>query len=80
MHSGVYQLQQHRLVITNRLHGHLLCLLLGIPHVLLPSPYQKMRSFYSTWTHQIPWCRFVKEAGQVKVAVKELLASFPMPV
>ena len=34
MHSGIYQLQGYNLVITNRLHVHILCLILNIPHIL----------------------------------------------
>ena len=73
MHNGVYQFQQHRLIITNRLHGHILCLILGIPHVFLANAYHKNESFYETWTHQIPFCRFVKEAGQIMPSIQELL-------
>jgi pyruvyl transferase EpsO len=75
MHTGIYQLSQSRLVITNRLHGHLLCLLLGIPNILLPNSYYKNESFYKTWTDQIPFCRFVKEPSQVPTAIQELLTS-----
>jgi pyruvyl transferase EpsO len=57
--SGLYQLKSHPLVITDRLHGHIFSLLLDIPHILLPGPYNKMESFYKTWTHQIPTCCYV---------------------
>jgi pyruvyl transferase EpsO len=80
MHSGVYQLTQSRLVITNRLHGHILSILLGIPNIFLPNSYYKNESFYETWTAQIPYCRFVKEPSQVKEAVRELLSSFSDPI
>lgn len=76
MHTGMYQLSQSRLVITNRLHGHILCLLLGIPNILLPNSYYKNESFYKTWSYQIPFCRFIDEPSQVKVAIQELLSSF----
>lgn len=76
MHSGIYLLKQSRLVITNRLHGHILCILLGIPHILLPNSYYKNESFYETWTYQIPFCKFIKEPSQIKPAIKELLDSF----
>jgi pyruvyl transferase EpsO len=72
MHSGIYRVMQGNVVITNRLHGHILCLLLGIPHVFLPNSYYKNESFYETWTSQIPYCRFVKEPRQIKSAVQEL--------
>ena len=75
MHTGVYQLSQSRLVITNRLHGHLLCLLLGIPNILLPNSYYKNESFYKTWTYQIPFSRFIKEPSEVPTAIQELLTS-----
>lgn len=46
-----------RLVITDRLHAHILCLLLGIPHILLNSVMGKNWSFYETWTRGSPLCR-----------------------
>lgn len=77
MHAGMHQMRQHRLVITNRLHGHILCLLLKIPHVFLPNSYHKNELFYQTWTHQISFFRFVKKPHEVKSAVEELLGLYP---
>lgn len=76
MHSGVYQFKQHRLIITNRLHGHILCILLGIPHIFLPNSYHKNKVFYETWTCQIPFCRFVEDAREINKAAQELLEEF----
>ncbi|NEO31565.1 MAG: polysaccharide polymerase [Symploca sp. SIO3C6] len=73
MHHAVYQFSQYDLVITNRLHGHILCLILGIPHVLLPNAYYKNEYFYESWTSQISFCRFVKSATQIKPALQDLL-------
>lgn len=73
MHKGIAQFSQHRLIITNRLHGHILCILLGIPHIFLGNSYYKNESFYETWTHQVPFCRFVKDSAQIKIAAQELL-------
>ena len=39
-----------KIVITDRLHGHILSLLLGIPHIILDNNYGKVKSFYETWT------------------------------
>ena len=36
--------------MSDRLHAHILCLLMGIPHVLLDNTYGKVRSFHETWT------------------------------
>ncbi|MCU0533100.1 MAG: polysaccharide pyruvyl transferase family protein [Hydrococcus sp. Prado102] len=76
MHHGIYQLKQYPLAITNRLHGHILSLLLGIPHVFLANSYYKNEAFYETWTAQIPFCKFVKDISQVETAVQELLTTF----
>lgn len=73
VHSGIYQLKKYHVVITSRLHGHIFCILLGIPHVFLPNAYHKNEAFYKTWTYPIPFCRFVKDASQVKPAVQELM-------
>jgi pyruvyl transferase EpsO len=58
-------LSRGRVVITNRLHGHILCLLIGIPHILLDNSYGKVASFYRTWTSHSPlvtWCNDPAEA------------------
>jgi pyruvyl transferase EpsO len=47
---GCQLLARGKVVITDRLHGHVLCLLLGIPHVLLDNNYGKVKSFLHTWT------------------------------
>lgn len=38
-----------RVVVTERFHGYVLSLLLGLPHVLLDTRYGKIRRFYETW-------------------------------
>ncbi|MFH1858293.1 MAG: polysaccharide pyruvyl transferase family protein [Candidatus Omnitrophota bacterium] len=47
---GCRLLSQGKVVITDRLHGHILSLLLGIPHIILDNNYGKVKSFYGTWT------------------------------
>lgn len=37
-------------VITDRLHAHILCLLLGIPHAVLDNTYGKLGRFLDAWT------------------------------
>jgi exopolysaccharide biosynthesis predicted pyruvyltransferase EpsI len=71
--SGVYQFKQHKLVITNRLHGHILCILLGKPHIFLPNSYHKNEAFYNTWTASLPYCKFAKTVPEVKAGIEEFL-------
>ncbi|MBW4650235.1 MAG: polysaccharide pyruvyl transferase family protein [Kastovskya adunca ATA6-11-RM4] len=73
IHSGIYQFKQHQLIITNRLHGHILCVLLGLPHIFLPNSYHKNESFYNTWTYSVPFCRFAKDSSQVITGIEDLL-------
>lgn len=47
---GCAMLSRGKVVVTDRLHGHILSLLLGIPHVLLDNRYGKLSGFYETWT------------------------------
>jgi len=49
-HNGLTFLQRGRVVITDRLHGHILSTLLDIPHVLIDNPYRKLSSYHHTWT------------------------------
>jgi pyruvyl transferase EpsO len=62
---GCELLASARRVVTDRLHGHILSVLLGIPHLLLDSRTGKVRGFYDTWTHSLPlarWCETPAEA------------------
>jgi pyruvyl transferase EpsO len=53
-----------RIVITDRLHGHIFCLLLGIPHVLLDNASGKNSQFYETWTREAGLCRLAKTPAE----------------
>jgi exopolysaccharide biosynthesis predicted pyruvyltransferase EpsI len=75
--SGIHQIQRHRLVVTSRLHGHIFCVLLGVPHVFLPNAYYKNKAFYDTWTAGIPFSRFAENPSELKVAMSELLSAYP---
>lgn len=50
VHRGLRQLSRARFVVTDRLHVHILCLLLGIPHVVLDNSYGKIGRFIDAWT------------------------------
>jgi len=47
---GCRLLSSGRVVITDRLHAHLLNLLLGIPHAVLDNSYGKLGRFLDVWT------------------------------
>jgi pyruvyl transferase EpsO len=65
--SGCRMLSAGRCVVTDRLHGHILSLLLGIPHVILDNSYGKLRTFYDTWTQGcdlVDWADSPADAGE----------------
>lgn len=47
---GVRLLASGRAIVTDRLHTHILSLLLGIPHAVLDNSYGKVGRFISCWT------------------------------
>ncbi len=49
LHRGCNLLCTGRAVITDRLHGHILCTMLEIPHVVLDNIYRKIGNFRDTW-------------------------------
>jgi len=51
---GMAQLSRGRTVITDRLHGHILCVLLDIPHVALDNDYGKVSNYIKAWTSGYP--------------------------
>ena len=48
--NGMLFLQRGRVVITDRLHGHILCVLIGIPHVVMDTVNKKISWYMQSWT------------------------------
>lgn len=51
---GCRLLAEGSVVVANRLHAHIICLQLGIPHFLSDTRYGKIRAYYDTWTFRSP--------------------------
>jgi pyruvyl transferase EpsO len=69
---GLRLLSRGTTVVTDRLHGHLLCLLLDIPHFLVDTRFGKVRDFFDTWTYRCGlsrWCSDHAEA--LRLATRE---------
>ena len=74
LRRGCRMLRQGRVVITERLHGHILCVLAGIPNVLIDNSYGKNAAFYEAWTRDWPGTRLVNTAAEAGARARELLA------
>lgn len=59
-------------VVSDRLHGALVALMLGKKVVLLPVDYHKARSFYDTWLGDVPAIAFAEDLRQARSALREL--------
>lgn len=82
MARGCSLLSEGTVVVTNRLHAHILCLLMGIPHVVLDNSYGKVRGFVETWettVNGVAFCESVHDAGAAAERIKRdtLQASQP---
>lgn len=73
LRAGVRLLSGGRVVLTDRLHGHILCVLLGIPHVAMDNAYGKVSSFIETWTSGLPFVRFADSPEQARSLTRALL-------
>lgn len=78
---GFRILSQGRVVITNRLHAHLLCLLAGIPHVVCDVTNGKIFGYRDTWYPHAPGepiagcrVRFAESATEAIEIAAELVA------
>ena len=47
---GLALLSRGRRIVTDRLHGHILATLLGIPHLALDNDYGKLSAYIACWT------------------------------
>ncbi|MFZ6004375.1 MAG: polysaccharide pyruvyl transferase family protein [Actinomycetota bacterium] len=72
LHRGARLVSDGNVVVTDRLHGHILCLLLGIPHVVLDNHYGKLRRFIEAWTHESPLVRTAESTEQAAEIAAEL--------
>jgi pyruvyl transferase EpsO len=79
LRRGYRLLRQGRVVVTERLHGHILCMLAGIPHVLIDNNYGKNSTFFRTWTHGWPGVRFANSLNEASLEALELLRERSVP-
>lgn len=71
---GAGLLSSARVVVTDRLHAHVLCLMLGIPHVVVDTGYGKIESFVRAWSGTAPGVRLAQGAEDASSMAEDLLA------
>jgi exopolysaccharide biosynthesis predicted pyruvyltransferase EpsI len=64
-------------VVTDRLHGHILCLHTGTPHVLIDERTGKVRAYHDTWTRGAPGVVFADRIEDALDRAREMLRALP---
>ncbi len=70
---GISLLSSGRVVVTDRLHGHILSTLLAIPHVTLDNSYGKLQNFIQAWTSDITFMRTAETLEEAQSLAEGLL-------
>ena len=73
VHYGRRLLSRGEVVITDRLHAHILCVLSGIPHVIVETGYGKIREFHSTWTGELTFVRVAEDSVSALRSARQLV-------
>lgn len=72
--AGLSLLSGAGAVITDRLHGHILATLLGVPHVALDNSYGKVHAYVRSWTAGSPLVRTASDLDEARRVAGELSA------
>ncbi|MEN7536017.1 polysaccharide pyruvyl transferase family protein [Aurantiacibacter flavus] len=67
LETGFAILSRGEMVLTDRLHAHILSILLGKPHVVLDNSYRKIGNFADAWTDQAGFVRADSTADAIEL-------------
>ncbi len=70
---GVDILSAAEVVVTDKLHGHIFCALLGIPHVVLDNSYGKVSGTLDAWTGGLPGVHRAADGAEALALARELV-------
>jgi pyruvyl transferase EpsO len=66
------ELADHRLVLTNRMHCHILACLMGVPNVLFDNSYGKCSAYFRAWHEALPFTSLSAGAANCRTAGEPL--------
>jgi pyruvyl transferase EpsO len=72
LNVGMALISQGDILVTDRLHGHVLGLLLNKPHVVVDTGYGKIDRFVSTWTSNAPLLKCASTSAEAASAARTL--------
>lgn len=69
---GIALLKDAKIVIADRLHVHILSILLNKPHVIIDNNYGKLKYFHQTWTYRSPLHNYATNPNNLPNLVRQL--------
>jgi pyruvyl transferase EpsO len=70
---GLHVLGSGRVLVTDKLHGHVLALLAGVPHVVLDNGYGKVSGVHEAWTHDSALATWAHTGDEARALALTLL-------
>jgi exopolysaccharide biosynthesis predicted pyruvyltransferase EpsI len=70
---GIRTLSRGRVLVTDRLHGHVIATLCGIEHIVVNDRNGKVRALWEAWTSDAPMARFVPTWRDAEAALDDLV-------
>jgi pyruvyl transferase EpsO len=74
LNAGTSLFQGRQLIVTDRLHAHVLAALMGIPHVVLDNSYGKVGSIFTDYTGEFESAHFAKNHEEALDIARGILA------
>jgi pyruvyl transferase EpsO len=75
--AGTSAFKDRSLIITDRLHAHVLAALMGIPHVVLDNSYGKVGSIFGDYTGKFKTAHFAKDEVEALQVSSKILEGKP---
>lgn len=69
---GFELVTQAELLVTDRLHGHVMASLAGVPHIVVNDRFGKVEALWSTWTRGLPGARFAQTWDEAIALLHEM--------
>ena len=69
---AIQMLSRGHVLVTDRLHGHVIATLCGIEHIVVNDRYGKVRALWEAWTHDSPTATFVPSWRDAEAALADL--------
>lgn len=73
--AGLALLSSAHVVVTDRLHAHILCTLLGVPHVVLDNSYGKISALHRLWTETSRTTHWASDADEALVMALDMVSA-----